>query len=265
MKFIRLIAFLIVLILDTVNETNAQTANTEAPIKKLNLFVGGGVALTQQYEGSNRFLTIPSLVVNASWISGQYIRLSPIGLDANILSNKNWEFGPRIRFILPRNDNIVDQAQVSQLEDLNFSTLLGLFGRYKFAKGFDLKIEYIHDIFGVSDGGFANLEFGYTLRKRRLITRFALLNSYATDNYMTTYFGVNAQNLGTSTLPNYNIEAGIKDVGFRITPTYIINQKWMLTGVLGFRRLLGDVADSPLIQVGSENQFIGGLAFLYRL
>lgn len=243
----------------------AQTATdtTDTKTKKVTYTAGLGVGFGPQYEGSDDVLVIPGITFNVNWQAGQYIRLSGLGIEGNILSSKQWEFGPKINFRIPRDDNFVDNSQVSALEELDFSLLAGFFTRYKFGNGFDAKAEYTHDISGVSDGGVANLELGYTFTRQKYFIRLAMSSSLATKNYMETYFGINDQNRGNSSLTDYSINGGIKGIGFQITPTYIFNSRWMLGTSVGFRQLLGNVADSPIVRAGSESQFLGGISIIH--
>lgn len=244
--------------------TTAQTGSNNSEPKKVNFIVGGGLGFVPQYEGSNDILLIPGLTLSANWKSGQYIRLAGLGINANILSNKKWEFGPRLGFKLPRDESIVDNTNVSLLKELDFALSAGLFTRYKFGKGFDIEANYTQDISGVNDGGLANLEVGYNWKIKKFINRIAVNTSYATDNYMDTYFGVNAYNIGTSNLQFYDIDAGIKDVGASLTSIYVINKKWMLVGRLSYKNLLNKVADSPIVIEGSNHQLSGGIALTYK-
>ncbi|WP_459212085.1 MipA/OmpV family protein [Aquimarina rhabdastrellae] len=244
----------------TIHHTIAQTTTP----KKVNYTIGAGLGFTPQYEGASDIFALPAIAFAAQWNTGQYIRLSGLGIEANVLADANWEFGPKLGFKLARNEDIVDDSEISAMEEIEFATAAGLFARYKFAKGFDIKTAYTHDISGVNDGGVAAFELGYTLRNKRLITRFSTSTSYATAGYLETYFGVTTANRGSSNLPLYAIESGFKDIGTTVNLTYILNQKWMLSTQLGYTLLLGDVADSPVVEAGSTSQISGGVIAMYR-
>ena len=246
----------------------AQTddTNPQQP-KKTNLSVGAGFAFIPEYEGSEDYMVVPFPLFSLDWNSGQYIRLVGLDMEANLLrkkNHKNWEFGPKLSF-KPGRDNEIDNIDVANLEEIDFSISAGLFAQYKFAKGFDIRGEYTHDISGVSEGGVADFELGYTcIKNNRLITRIAATTSFATENYMNTYFGVNPDNMGTSLLPFYNVESGFKDVGLKLNATYLLNSKWILAGQIGAVELIGDVADSPIVTTGTSTQFAGGVSVMYR-
>ena len=231
---------------------------------KVNFTLGLAVGTGPQYEGSSEYRVMPGLAFSADWNTGQYIRLAGLGINANLISSKKWELGPRLGFMLPRNDDFVDNKELNALKEIDFALSVGAFAKYKFAKGFDIEFSYTQDVTGANDGGLGGVEVGYSWRKKRFINRVSISSSYATSNYMNTYFGINEDNRGTSTLENYSLNGGIKDVGVGFTSIYAFNQKWLLVGRLGYNVLVGEVADSPIVNLGSTNQFSGGLALTYR-
>ncbi len=262
MKKIKTIAFLIICF--TVNNAFSQVTETlEDKKNKMNFSLGAGFAFIPEYEGSEDTMVIPFPVFSLDWNSGQYIRLVGLDIEANLLSNKHrkWELGPKLSF-KPGRDDEVSNIDVANLEEIDFNISAGLFGQYKFAKNFDVKAEYTHDISGVNDGGVGALEIGYTLIKKKCVFRVAATSSYATDNYMNAYFGVNPNNIGTSLFSYYELESGIKDVGAKFNTTYFLNNKWILAGQIGFSELVGDVVDSPIVT--STSQFSGGVSAMYR-
>jgi outer membrane protein len=48
---------------------------------------------------------------------------------------------------------------------------------------------------------------------------------------------------------------------------YEFAPKWAVRGEFIYEKLIGDAADSPIVQVGSENQFTAklGLTYLFQL
>jgi len=92
----------------------------------------------------------------------------------------------------------------------------------------------------------------------------SLFTSYADDDYMETYFGVDANNRNRSGLPLYEAEGGMKDFGGMLNLAYAPWKHWGITGILGLKALIGDAADSPVVdQEGSESQLFGGVMGTY--
>jgi len=84
-------------------------------------------------------------------------------------------------------------------------------------------------------------------------------STYASQNYMSNSFGVDAQDAARSGLQQFEASDGIKDATFRAALTYKLNRSWSFTGVASVKQLLGDAADSPITDdEGSKTQLFGG-------
>ncbi len=95
---------------------------------------------------------------------------------------------------------------------------------------------------------------------------FAASSTWASDDYMQTYFGVNATQSAQSGLPTFSADSGFKDVGGTLMLDWRGDgwQNWSLRALFAYYRLLGDADESsPIVDVGSENQLFGGLMFVY--
>ena len=92
--------------------------------------------------------------------------------------------------------------------------------------------------------------------------------SWASKEYMGTYFDVYQNQALTTTIVAYDAGAGIKDIGLGMGLTYDFDDHWLLKGKLAYLRLLGDAQDSPLVDPdggqGNDNQLQLGTALAYR-
>lgn len=244
---------------------NKQQAPEQMPknMKKVFYSIGAGSALIPEYEGAKHYRLLPLVNFSANWINGKYIRINGLNTEVNLLASRKWNFGPTIMAKVNRNDNNISNNKVANLPELNLAIGAGIFGQYTFKKYF-LKASYTHDISGVNHGGLANLELGYNYRKKRVIARASLNTSFATEKYLNTYFGVDNLASLASTLPQYQLNTGFKDIGLNTSFIYSLNQKWMLGTAVRYSLLIGKVADSPIVQEGSEHQFTTALFALYR-
>ena len=81
---------------------------------------------------------------------------------------------------------------------------------------------------------------------------------------MDTYFGIDAGGAAASGLDEFDADEGFKDVGLALSIELGDGQGLGLTGILSYKRLLGDAEDSPVVaDVGDENQIFGGVALTY--
>jgi outer membrane scaffolding protein for murein synthesis (MipA/OmpV family) len=86
--------------------------------------------------------------------------------------------------------------------------------------------------------------------------------NYATDDYMSAFFGVSAAQAASSSLPQYNPSAGFKDVHIGAAAAIDLSDRWTLMLIGRYAHLIGDAADSPV--VATESQFYGGAALTYK-
>lgn len=84
--------------------------------------------------------------------------------------------------------------------------------------------------------------------------------------YNDAYFGISsAASLGSG-LPSYKAGAGLVSAGWSFSYVRPLGPQLTLIGIGGYDRLMGDAADSPLVQKrGSENQFTVGLFLSWAL
>jgi outer membrane protein len=110
-------------------------------------------------------------------------------------------------------------------------------------------------------------ETGLDLRFRPTdITEFTVgpRASFATGQYMKTYFGVTPTESIQSGLRVYNPGGGIKGAGFEVSGRYEFTPQWALVGMAFYERLIGDAADSPIVKLGDENQLTAKLGLSYK-
>lgn len=91
--------------------------------------------------------------------------------------------------------------------------------------------------------------------------------SFATSEYMRTYFGVTPAESTRSGLGAYSPGGGIKGAGLEVSGRYELTEQWALVGLAYYERLIGDAAASPIVKAGNENQVTAklGLSYKFRL
>jgi outer membrane protein len=94
---------------------------------------------------------------------------------------------------------------------------------------------------------------------------FNLSATYASGRYNATYFGIDANNAARSGFSTYDADGGIKDIGFSVNAAYQWDEHWGITGMIGVTQLVGDAADSPIVDdAGSATQGFAALGISYR-
>lgn len=229
--------------------------------------IGGGASLWPDYEGSDDYEpgAMPLLVVSYR----DLVFLSGPSLGANLLTMRGpgpgnvLQAGPLVRYGFGRDED--DNDALRGLGDVDASVEIGGFVRYGMGD-LSAELKAFKDVADGHDGILAELTLGY---RRQLGQRWhasaELAATWADDNYMQTFFGITAAQAQASGLRRFDAEAGFKDVGVSLGLNYAFTEHWFVGGRAGYTRLVGDAADSPLVDdEGSADQFNIGLMVGYR-
>ncbi len=236
-------------------------------------FVGLGVGYTPDYEGSDDNKGVAAPFGKYIWESGRYVSLGGSGgaekaarLSLNIISkdwSEMWEFGPLLQYRFKRDDN-VDDDNVGNMRVIDAATEAGLFGGLNVGP-WSASLSFAADASDEYSGYVVYAKGSYKKPiNERFLLNFSTHLTYASEDYMDTYFGVSPENASRSGLQQYSADSGIKDTGGSITALYNFNKSWGIAGHVAYTRLLGDAEDSPLVaDRGDENQVSTFIAALY--
>ena len=88
--------------------------------------------------------------------------------------------------------------------------------------------------------------------------------SYASEDYMSSFFDVSAAEAGRTGLTRFDADSGFKDTRIGLMGLFHITESWHVGGGVQYQRLFSDAEDSPVVDDrGDANQFMVGLAVLY--
>jgi MipA family protein len=239
------------------------------PGRRMNLTVGIGPAVAPDYEGSDDYELVPffNLRLGNLYHPETYVQVLGARLISNFLPDDHWRLGIAGQFIRERHD--VEDDRVDDLKSVDASVMLGLIAGYDFlaTQQHDLVIEAEarQDVAG--DNGFLGslrLRYGNLLSERwRLDTLVG--TSWASEDYMSSYFGIDAGDAARSGLDQYNADEGFKDGSVGVTLTYHFLDSWSATVTGLYTRLIGDAEDSPVVDDrGDANQLFAGALVSYR-
>jgi len=225
---------------------------------------GLGVAAVPDYEGSDDYTAAPLVIFQSRFQSGRFIDLMGNRLKVNLLPSNTYSLGPVVQYRAKRDDGVEDE-QVSRMKEIDAAIEAGLFAGINI-NNWLAGVQVTTDVSDTHDGTLATVNGGYILNINPSLTLVPSLSAtWASDDYMDTYFSVNAANRGTSTLPNFVAEGGFKDVALAVIFDFHPWQNWKIIGGAAYRSLLGDAKDSPVVDLqGDSNQLIAGVALAYQ-
>ena len=228
--------------------------------------VGAGAGYAPDYEGGDDYEFIPIPIARAQK-GHRFGELLGLHVTSNLLDSNRWSLGPSYNF--RQGYNNIDNERVDALTDRGNSHELGLKGGYQFSfkkeRSLDLAFEVLGDVSSGHEGFLFTPSVVFAMP---FFTRWELgLGAdvtYASGNYMSHFFSVNAEDSARSGLKNYDADADFKDAAAHVSLTYEWSKKWHIHAFAEYKRMLGDAEDSPVVDdEGEENQGFGAIGITY--
>lgn len=229
--------------------------------------VGGGAFVGPDYPGSDDYevRAAPVLKVQKDKF---YIKTDGPGVRANVIPHGRFELGPVLRYGGGRDD--VEDAVVDRLPDVDDAFWVGAFAAFKVpglfgerdALGFEVEA-----VEATSGGNGAVVKLGVDYGQQvtqRLMLGVGLSSSYVDGDYADSYFSVSAAGAAASGLARYDAGAGIRDVTLSLNGRFAVTKSIGIGAVAGVSRMLGDAADSPVVDDrGTATPVFGGAFVTY--
>ena len=224
---------------------------------------GLGFGIVPDYEGSEDYTVVPLPYLSMRFANNMSVLWVANKVSANLVPSRNWMAGPLVEYIRSRAD--VDNNRVDRLKNVDASLMMGAFVGYRIDR-FTFMLEAMQDVADGNDGAVVRLKGSYHMPiDEEWSARFIVYTSWASDDYMETYFGINGADSRRSGLKTYDADSGFKDVGFVVPVTYSPWEHWSFMGAVGYKRLVGDAEDSPVVDdEGDPNQFVAGAFVIYN-
>lgn len=251
-----ILAALVIAVLQAGSPTSAHA--------ELSGSVGLGVGTVPDYEGSEDYETVPLPILRLNWGSGRYAELIGGRAKMDLLRSEKWELGPVLNVRRGRDDD-VDNRVVSRMREIDEALELGVFAKWLIGSWF-IESTFLTDVSDEHDGSILELATGFEWDWRDDFSFTAtLFATFADDDYMATYFGVDRRDSRRSLFLPYEAEEGIKDAGISFAGQYRISDSWSLLGSVKYSQLLEDAEDSPLVDVaGDSDQWLMAFGFTYN-
>ncbi|MFD2204507.1 MipA/OmpV family protein [Kiloniella antarctica] len=225
-----------------------------------NFTLGAGAGISPDYEGSDDYEVGGLPIIEASWRDDTFFVSSVNGIGATLLRSEHFSSGVSFNYDGGRDDG--DNSALRGLGDvddgINITAFAGLdFGKYAFG------VDVTQDLSGNDKGAVVSLgaDYRFTYLDDRLMFEVGPDASWASGDYMSTYFGVDGKQASRSKYNQFDADAGFKDLGLHLNAMYALDEDWTMVGGVNYTRLLGDAADSPFVE--SENQFSSFLSVTY--
>ena len=222
--------------------------------------LGGAVGTQPTYEGSKdyRIVGFPLIAPGGTGLSD---RVSFGGIDdirIRALSLGGFDFGPVVGYRFGRDES--DAARLAGLGTVDGGIVLGGYAAYGIGP-LSAFAAYNHQVMGDGTGGV--LRFGLDAKSE--FAGFGLKGTigatWASEDYMDSYFSVTASQAASSHLAKYDASAGIKDIYMGIGADLPIADRLKLVLSARYSQLVGEAGASPIVE--AKDQYFAGAGLTY--
>lgn len=226
------------------------------------VFIGAGALISPDYLGSDSHGLSPLVSPDIRWREDTLFLSLRDGLGATLLRQGNVYLGAVLRPRFGRDQD--DNAALRGMGDIRPAGEGGLFLRYA-----DLSWRGTLEVrqgFGGHSGLVADARLDRVLRLRPdLILSVGPRLSWGSDDFAQTYFGVDAEQARRSGYQRFAPQ-DYWFAGVAASLTWVLDDRWSVTAFSEVGRVLGDAADSPLVDGrGSAAQTLFGLTLGWKL
>jgi len=235
--------------------------------------IGLGVGMVPDYTGSDDY-TFGAAPFFRYTFKGQerYVQLIANELTVNVLDDEMFRFGPLLNYRFGRDDSI-DDPMVSRMKEIEDTVEAGAFADIVWVSATEKRQRFIlgakvyQDVGDESDGFRANLGARYWQPVAKPVDLSLSAGIvYQDDKYADHYFGVDADNVGTSGLPFFTADGGLNEYYAIVGANIYLSKNWLMSVGVRASTIAGDPGDSPIVdQQGDSTQWIGGIGVGYIL
>lgn len=239
----------------------ARPAAADDMLNGRNVMIGTGLQAIPAYPGAGHG-TITFLPLIDTWKNGAAMTVeSPDeAFGFAVIGHRNHGFaaGPALTVSPTRKAD-----PVAGLSRIGFGVEAGAFAEVWPAGPLRLRAELRHGIGGHSAlAGDLAADLVWREGKEGPILTVGPRLRWGSAKHNRTYFGV--PQAGAGPLPSYEIGSGVHALGATAGLRLPVSRIFGLYSYLGYDRLVGAAARSPIVKAGSSDQFSAGLALTYR-
>lgn len=244
---------------------------TEVP-DKFSYVLGAGLVSSSRYAGgSSRELKVRPVAAlrygrlristsGGSALLGFNGDVAGSGVSADLLRGDRLQLGASLRVDPGRSST--DDPALAGLPEVRRTLRGRISASYALNSHWGLGLSVSQDLLGRDGGATASTDLNYRdrLTPSTEWTVSAGLG-WADGQHMRTFYGVSEASAARTSFAAFAPGAGLTNAHLGLGITSALNKHWILFGGLGFSRLLGDAAASPLTRQASSVRATIGLAY----
>lgn len=240
------------------------------PSDTSNWRLGVGPTINPEFEGGKAYRIEPAPVISLRYRDVLRVDNNQVDFTAfdqvfdlgEDVGHGRFSAGPVLNLDFGRHES--DSKALRGLGNIGIAVEVGGFVSVDFERA-TVDAEMSQDIAEGHHGATLDLHGTVKLyRGEKLTIAPDLVVTWATARYMKSFFGITGAQSVASGLPAFRAGSGFKSANISLLGNYDIAAHWSLLGSVGYKRLLGDAAASPLVRLrGSSNQWTSSAFVVY--
>jgi MipA family protein len=226
--------------------------------------LGGSAFVAPRYQGDNAYLFSGKPIISVGK-GDEGVRFTSRNDNASfsLYENSMVRLGVVGKLLLPRDKDT--SSDLKGLEPVDWGVEAGGFAEVYPTDWMRVRAEVRRGI-GSHDGIVADIAAdAFTDITDTIRLSAGPRVSFATEDYMDTYYGVTAKESKRSGLKKYNADGGLQSAGLGAAINWKATDKVDTSLFAEYTRLLGPVADSSLVRErGSKDQVLLGVSATYK-
>lgn len=228
-----------------------------------------GGAMMPEFQGSKHYRYLPFGSARIAY-ERYYVDFTGMGAKINLINSAMFEAGPMVGYNMGRS-NDMENRRLRRLPEVKGSAEFGGFAKVNFKQ---VLLQNDSLSFGAEfamapeghKGYRASLQTSYGIQVTKpLFVSVDAKMTFADKKYMNAFFGITPAGAVATGLPAFAASAGVSRADIGLSARYALTQNWGVTARVGYGRLLGDAAKSPIVKrEGTANQFTATTGVTYR-
>lgn len=231
--------------------------------------IGGGIAVSPQYNGAKKLRAAPIPELSLEYKSQAFgtVDIGARGLRWMPVPNERYSFGALLAVGEGRDEKgsgLNRNAVIPQLKGLGkvrVAPEAGLFGSVNVA-GVEMTASVLKGTKKGHNGAHGEYSADVPFMVGAMGVKVGTTLKYGDSKYTQAFFGVTQAQAVASKLPVFKASAGLVSYGMSIAAEYPLANSTVLRGFAGIDRLAGDAAKSPIAQ--KKLQPAAGLMIAYN-
>ncbi len=251
----------------------AEGESSKDKDENLRYLLGASLAVGPEYDGSSRqqvkvkplwaakFGRIRIATSGGSALLGFGREGAGPGASTQLIEREKWRLGLSLRIDSGRDSG--DARTTQGLPNVKRTLRARLYANYSLTPDWNVGASLSQDVLGRKGGLTASLDLGWRFYRSETTEWTSGVGlSAANAQNLRSYFGVPASASAQVGKPVYEPGGGLRDAHFGVNFRHALSKHWFLFGGAGTSRLLGPVADSPLVQKPASTS--AGLGVAWR-